>query len=569
MIHVVAASDPRYKDIALTAGLNVILAERTETSSDQQTRNSSGKSSFVRVLHFLLGANAISLFKSAEIRDWTFALGMDLPEEQVIVARSGADSSKHHILSSSSGYETLPLSHWKKRLATAWFPLPKTMDKYPPTYRAIISYLVREANDGGMSNAFANSSKQQQWNSQITLSYLLGLDWRIPAQLEVNRDEEKRIAALIKAAHGGELGPAIGTAAEIRTQLAVRRDEANTTRRQIESFKVLDQYHELQSEADALTLELRNLRELDAIDRDLVADLSNAISDEAPPGVGDLERVWEQVNVLLPEIVRNSYEDVYRFHESVIANRSHYLEQERVAARQRIEERERNRERVTLRRSEILGVLESGGALEQFGGLQAELGHQEGLVTVLNERLGVAEKIEVGNTQAERRRQDLFLRLQEDYHDRTDSLSKAISLFERYSRRLYDDRRGSLIVEPSPGGPKFRVDISGSGSVGIDSMQILCFDLVLITLLQERGEGPGFLVHDSHIFDGVDERQIANALALGADLAKSLKFQYIVTMNSDDVPTSFPPGFDFWSHVNGVRLTDEREDGGLFGLRMP
>ena len=100
-------------------------------------------------------------------------------------------------------------------------------------------------------------------------------------------------------------------------------------------------------------------------------------------------------------------------------------------------------------------------------------------------------------------------------------------------------------------------------------MQILCFDLVLMTLLQEKGEGPGFLVHDSHIFDGVDERQIANALALGSELADSLEFQYIVTMNSDAVPNSFPGEFDFWSHVNEVRLTDETEDGGLFGLRMP
>lgn len=569
MIYVVAANNPRYKDIALTSGLNVLLAERTETSTDQQTRNSSGKSSFIRVLHFLLGANASPLFRDTELRSWTFALGMDLRDERVIVARSGADSSKQHVLSGSLGYETLTLAQWKKRLATAWFPLPQPSEKHPPTYRSMISYLVREANDGGMSNPFSNSSRQQQSNSQISLSYMLGLDWRIPAQLEANRDEEKRIAALIKAAQGGELGSAIGSAAEIRTQLAVRRDEAYTTRKQIESFKVLDQYHELQSEADLLTLELRNLREQDAIDRDLVSDLSDAISAEAPPGVEDLERVWEQVNVLLPQTVRSSYEDVTRFHESVIGNRSRYLEQERAAARQRIEERERARETATLRRSQVLGVLESGGALEQFGGLQAELGRQEGLVTVLNERLSVAERIEAGNTQAERRRQDLFLRLQGDYHDRTEALTKAISLFERYSRRLYDDRRGSLIIEPSPNGPRFRVNISGRGSVGIDSMQILCFDLVLMTLLQEKGEGPGFLVHDSHIFDGVDERQIANALALGSELADSLEFQYIVTMNSDAVPNSFPGEFDFWSHVNEVRLTDETEDGGLFGLRMP
>jgi uncharacterized protein YydD (DUF2326 family) len=75
-------------------------------------------------------------------------------------------------------------------------------------------------------------------------------------------------------------------------------------------------------------------------------------------------------------------------------------------------------------------------------------------------------------------------------------------------------------------------------------------------------------VHDSHLFDGVDERQVGKALALGAELAKEHGFQYIVTMNSDDVPTEVPSGFQIKNHVVPVRLTDAVEDGGLFGFRF-
>jgi uncharacterized protein YydD (DUF2326 family) len=224
--------------------------------------------------------------------------------------------------------------------------------------------------------------------------------------------------------------------------------------------------------------------------------------------------------------------------------------------------------RLSNRRREILSTLKSGGALEQFAGMQAELGRLQGLLTSLEERLKVAESIESGKARVERKRQDLLLRLQEDLHDRSAVLDKAIAMFERFSKRLYDDRRGSLIVEPSTGGLKFRVEILGSGSVGIDSMQILCFDLTLMTLLAEQGRGPGFLVHDSHIFDGVDERQVANALVLASEIAEEHKFQYIVTMNEDDVPSVFPAGFDFPSYINDVRLTDATDDGGLFGMRL-
>jgi uncharacterized protein YydD (DUF2326 family) len=100
-------------------------------------------------------------------------------------------------------------------------------------------------------------------------------------------------------------------------------------------------------------------------------------------------------------------------------------------------------------------------------------------------------------------------------------------------------------------------------------MQIFCFDLMLMELSARRNIGPKFLVHDSHIFDGVDERQIAKALQLGAEKSESLGFQYIVTMNSDAIPKDgFKNGFDINKYIMPTRLTDATEDGGLFGFRF-
>jgi len=83
-----------------------------------------------------------------------------------------------------------------------------------------------------------------------------------------------------------------------------------------------------------------------------------------------------------------------------------------------------------------------------------------------------------------------------------------------------------------------------------------------------RGRSPGFLVHDSHLFDGVDERQVGKALDLGAKLAKQEGFQYIVTMNSDAIPKEVPSGFQIEEYTLPIRLTDASEDGGLFGFRF-
>lgn len=66
----------------------------------------------------------------------------------------------------------------------------------------------------------------------------------------------------------------------------------------------------------------------------------------------------------------------------------------------------------------------------------------------------------------------------------------------------------------------------------------------------------------------MDERQIGRGLALAAEVAEASGFQYIVTMNSDDLPTTVPEGFDLGRHVLPVVLTDAHDDGGLFGFRF-
>ena len=133
--------------------------------------------------------------------------------------------------------------------------------------------------------------------------------------------------------------------------------------------------------------------------------------------------------------------------------------------------------------------------------------------------------------------------------------------------RLYESA-GSMTVDETSNGPQFQFPMQGSRSKGIKNMQIFCFDMMLMRLCAKRGIGPGFLVHDSHLFDGVDGRQLVSALKVGAETAEELGFQYIVTMNEDDAFKEKTPGFNVHDYTLPVVLTDAQEDGGLFGFRF-
>jgi uncharacterized protein YydD (DUF2326 family) len=214
-----------------------------------------------------------------------------------------------------------------------------------------------------------------------------------------------------------------------------------------------------------------------------------------------------------------------------------------------------------------MDVLKTHGALDQFSKLQAAAARKEADVEALRQRFEAAEQLEGTKNELEIERNRLTLRLRRDFSEQKERLSEAILAFEETSKRLYESA-GSMTVEETDNGPLFQFPMQGSRSKGIKNMQIFCFDMMLMRLCAKRGIGPGFLVHDSHLFDGVDGRQVVSALKVGAETAAELGFQYIVTMNEDDAFKEQIEGFDLKKYVLPVVVTDAREDGGLFGFRF-
>jgi uncharacterized protein YydD (DUF2326 family) len=142
---------------------------------------------------------------------------------------------------------------------------------------------------------------------------------------------------------------------------------------------------------------------------------------------------------------------------------------------------------------------------------------------------------------------------------------KAIALFNGNTEALYESP-GRLIIDVNEKGFDFDVSIDRSGSHGVSNMKIFCFDLMLMQLWADRGGGPGVLIHDSALFDGVDERQTAAALELACKESERLGFQYICTLNSDDLPKN-ELGSD--SSVLGriaIALNDRDPSGTLLGI---
>lgn len=570
MIHSIGSDLPSFKELNFNPGLNVILSDKSEGATDRQSRNGAGKTSFVELVHFLFGAEARpeSIFRSAALREWTFFGTVKLAGTAMRVSRTGSKFGRVSIDNGSGGRDVTNVE-WKSRLGKLCFGLPQESDdKWKPSFRSLFSMAARRQQEGGFQQPTLHSTKQQAWNQQVSICFLLGLDWTIPAQFQELRGQDRVVRELGRAARSGDLGRYFGRAADLRTNLTVSEAQGTRLRARLESFRVVPEYQELQREADGITAEINDLSMENVADRALVRELGTSLEQEEEPDYRDVAKLYKEAGVVLPGLPRRRFEQVARFHRTVIDNRRSHLRSEIDNAEGRIEEREGRQAQLDQRRRQIMGILRSGGALEQYTGLREELGRVEAQSETLRQRLEVAERLDRTKTEQDLERSRLVQVLRDDIRERDDIVREAILQFEGLSESLYE-RAGSLTIADTPAGPKFEVHIDAERSKGITNMQIFCFDLMLTELGVRHGRSPGFLIHDSHLFDGVDERQVAKALQLGAERAEGTGFQYIVTLNSDSMPREgFSRGFDVERYVIGTRLTDATETGGLFGIRF-
>jgi len=589
MICEITSSLQTFKTIRFHCGLNILLADSLQPENAGATRNSSGKTSLIEIVHFLLGANIEedSIFKLAELAGVTFFGTFFLRGELWRIARETVNASRIVVLEGNlerygiklktdrkTEAQYLPLTTWKDLLGHCYFGLPFPTsgslfeESYAPSFRSLIGFFARRELEGGFEHASQFYSAQQDLEAALSLSFLLGLDWQLPQAFLTLRERRRNLDRLEKATKNELFAAVLGRAAELRPQLISARRRAEKLREEVANFRVLAAYEELSSRASRAKSELQRLSRRFTVLQETIEGLRSALEGEKPPAKSEIETMFAAVGVQLPSVSMRRFDEVAKFHESVVANRRTYLAREVDRVGAELDKTRTAMEAMGAERAGVLRALDGAGALEDFKELQRQHAEAESRAAMLQEQLRIAEQIETEKTQIEIDILQLQQRLQQDLHDRHEILEEAQRLLLEFSSQLYNDRDASLQVEATRNGPSIQLHIPGDRGGGVHSVEIFLLDLVLFQLCSARLGTGRFLIHDSHLFDGVDERQVARCLLLGRDASWTFHGQYIVTMNSDvfsKLPESLWPEKD--RYVVATRITDE-PTGGLFGLRF-
>jgi uncharacterized protein YydD (DUF2326 family) len=561
--------------------MNLLIADTTEKSATTDSRNGAGKTSMIELLHFLLGARADGMVTARkELRHTTFELQMDWPglEDGLRIRRSGAQAgtiildpdiseSSHKDLFGLGMAGTVTLQDWQRLIESVVYDLHG--DHPGVSGRTLLSFAMRRETSHAFNEPQRSFSRQPESEATTNLAYLLGLDWQLASRYRDIAAREATRKQLRKAVEDPIWGKIVGTTADLRAQVTVTESRVDSLREQVRAFRVVPQYEELKESADELNRRIQQLGNDDVIDQRNLEQLEQAVQETVDTEVRYLEPVYSELGIILGDQVRRRFSDVRAFHESVVRNRRIYLQEEIEARRARISDRQWQRAQLGDEQSTILRQLSEGGALDALTIMQQALAREEANLAALRNRLDAAQALEESALQIRAERAELQQEIRVDLNERDSRLRRATLLFDQYAQRLYGrGREGYLIIEPGPSSLKITPRIETDESHGIGHMSIFCFDLTVAVIAHQDGRGPDFLVHDSPLFDGVDDRQIARALELASETCAAEGMQYIATLNSDYLDMAVNRGFDPSQYIIEPRLTDASEDGGLFGFRF-
>ena len=582
MIVAVRANQKKFNNVRFSEGFNVVIADMTKQSTQRDSRNGLGKTTLLNIIHFCLGGKEQPNkgLRTPTLQGWEYSVDLLIRGERVTVSRSGdmtgdvltdaqddwfSENVSSQQQSMQFGIEPIlarrRCDDWTSVLGWAMYALPL---QSAATFRNLISYDIRRHQ---FENPFENFPKQSNKDMKISNAFMLDLNWQHAVKWQELTERKKNVDSIKRAVKENDnlLAKMLGTVGELETERHRLKRQVEKTDAELRSFRVHPQYIQIENEANDLTRQIHDLSNHVLHLKRLIDFHEDSTDEEQPANESRVIELYEEAGAALAAPLVKRLEDVKAFHVQVTRNRLDYLRSEMMRLNRELVKNRSEIERLSNRKAELLQVLDTYGALEEYSKLQQLNLRDRSSLEAIEHQIEQLNMIETETSQITIEREQLHLDARIDLDQRS-SLQQAREIFSSNSEALYETP-GSLVVNLGrETGFKFDVDISRASSVGISRMKVFCYDLMRAELWSQREVSPGFLIHDSNIFDGVDERQVALALELAERKTRECGFQYIVCLNSDTIPYEwFSEGFDFDQHVR-LTLTDAEPDGSLLGI---
>lgn len=522
------ANKSSFHPLVFKDGINIIVGKQVapHNENDGNTYNGVGKSLTLHLIHFCLGSNKINSF-AQDLPEWKFTLDFEIDGETYYSTRSTDEQNKIDF----SG-EILTPKMMRNKMLELCFSLSDSPQYM--TWNTLFSRFVRRYR-ACYSTFDSFVPKESDYSKILNNCYLLGIDTDLIISKKELRDKQTAASATEKAIKKDPLF----------RQYYLGKDDAELDvadleyriaelKREISAFKVSNNYHDLEKEADDKSYKKKALENRRILISNYIKNIEESLKETAQVKEEKLLKIYEAANIEIPDMVKKSIDDVLQFHSNLLTTRNTRLRKE--LSKQKAELKEIDTQILALgqRMDELLSYLNTHGALEEYvvlikqlSSLQNEMNriqeYQKILKTYRDTELDIKASLI-----AEDKETDEYLESESSF------LTELRNKFWNYAKRFYPKKRSGLVIKNNSGENMIRYTldarIEDDSSDGVNEVRIFCFDLLLLVCKKSKMK---FMAHDSRLFANMDPRQRETLFRIAFKTCQQQDFQYICSINED------------------------------------
>lgn len=562
------ANMPSFHPVLFKDGINVIVGKQVAPPSknDGNTYNGVGKSLIMHLIHFCLGSNSIETF-SQKLEGWEFTLKFEIDRIEYYAKRNTTNQNKIEI-----NGESLKLKEFRQKMFKLCFDVDDDI-KYL-TWNTLFSRFVRRyrscysAFDGFLP-------KESEYSKILNNCYLLGLDIDLIVKKKELRDKQVASSATERAIkndpvfrqyylgkHDAEIDVA---------DLQYRIAELG---KQIAEFKISNNYHELEIEANEKSYQKKQYENRRVIISNNIKNIESALQETAEVKEEKLLKVYEAANVEIPDMVKKNLDDVLQFHKDLLESRNGRLRKELSKQKNELKELDDKIAELGVRMDELLDYLNTHGALEEYMALTKQLTSLKNELNRIEEYQKILKTYK--DTQLDIRTEFITQDKEADSYldDISTELLRLMNQYSGFAKKFYPKKRSGLSIKNNSGENMLRYSldarIEDDSSDGVNEVRIFCFDLLI---LLSRVSDIRFLMHDSRLFANMDPRQREVLFRILNEICENKEIQYICSINEDAMVSvkSFMTEEEYESIIcNNVilELKDDAPESKLLGIQV-
>lgn len=539
--------DGLFPEVEFKNGVNFIYGKKGD-NNPKASLNSIGKSTFLDLIDFCLLASFTKSHNPRLYAAKAIMSGYDIVLEFTVgdtsyVLKRSVDDPKIAYFGNNYSLQKYTLDHLKIILGQIVFQKPFSGVFNPKWFRLLMSFYLKIQKHG--RSQFLDPIKYMrdvnESETNIYQLYLLGIDNRLAVKNQEVRTALKKIKPAIK-----EINKLIREKYDLKNleetnkKINELKHEIHQFETAIDNFRLKEEYHDVEKEADKLTQTIKDKWFQNFADRKRIEAYNDSFRLTESISPTRIKNIYEELSKEFASIVKKTLADAVNFRKELSESRKFFLEKEISSLTEAISLREKEIEELETNRAKLFKFLSAQEAIKDLTEAFNIISEKKSQLDDLNSSTRILndlqkEKLEI-EEEIMRVTNETFKFITE-IHEKT---AQFYSLFTEIYDEIYMEEQDKSAFSIAFNRNKERLldinismpDMYGDGkNIG----RTLVYDLfVLLNSQTLSNVFPKFIIHDG-IFDGVDKAHFIAVYEYIEKLVseKGMQIQYIATLNEE------------------------------------